>query len=65
MIFATAAPFAGISLFLPTLTASLGYSNLQTQVMTIPPNAVAYVVSVIVAWSADRHNAYDFPIILL
>jgi MFS family permease len=61
--FAIACPFSSLSLFLPSLTASLGYSDLQTQVMTIPPNATAYVVSVIAAWSADHYNAYELHII--
>lgn len=28
--------------------------------MTVPPYACAYVVTLAVAWSADRYNAYVF-----
>jgi hypothetical protein len=61
MALALGTPLSSLSLFLPTLTASLGYSDLQAQLMTIPSYAVAYVLTLITAWSADHHNAYDFP----
>jgi hypothetical protein len=55
--FGISAPFSSLSLFTPTITAGLGYENLQAQLMTVPPYAVAYVVSIITAWSADHFNA--------
>jgi integral membrane sensor domain MASE1 len=36
----------------------LGFHKLQSQLMTVPPYAVAYVVMIIVSWSADHFNAY-------
>lgn len=33
--------------------------------MTVPPYAVAYVVTVAVAWSADHFNRYILKIVLL
>ncbi|KAG8630689.1 hypothetical protein KVT40_002308 [Elsinoe batatas] len=54
--FAKAVPFSSLSLFTPTITAGLGYSDLQGQLMTVPPYAVAYVVTLLVSWSADRTN---------
>lgn len=53
-------PFSSLSLFTPTITAGLGYENLQAQLMTVPPYAVAYVVTLAVSWSADYFNAYVF-----
>lgn len=55
--FGISAPFSSLSLFTPTITAGLGYANLQAQLMTVPPYAVAYVVSIITAWSSDYFNA--------
>lgn len=55
--FGISTPFSSLSLFAPTITAGLGYTSLRAQLMTVPPYAVAYVVTLAVAWSADRHNA--------
>ena len=55
--FGISVPFSLLSLFTPTITAGLGYENLQAQLMTVPPYAVAYVVSIITAWSSDYFNA--------
>ncbi|KAF2113645.1 major facilitator superfamily domain-containing protein [Lophiotrema nucula] len=55
--FGISAPFSSLSLFTPTITAGLGYENLEAQLMTVPPYAVAYVVSLITAWSSDHFNA--------
>ncbi|TPX13849.1 uncharacterized protein E0L32_005793 [Thyridium curvatum] len=55
--FGISAPFSSLSLFTPSITAGLGYENLEAQLMTVPPYAVAYVVTLAVSWSADRHNA--------
>ncbi|KAK9851236.1 uncharacterized protein MYU51_010951 [Penicillium brevicompactum] len=46
-----------LSLFTPAITSGLGYSNLRAQLMTVPPYAVAYVVTITVAWSADHFNS--------
>ncbi|CAG8372358.1 unnamed protein product [Penicillium salamii] len=56
--FGISVPFSSLSLFTPTITAGLGYENLQAQLMTVPPYAVAYVVTLVVSWSADHFNAY-------
>lgn len=56
--FGISTPFSSLSLFTPSITAGLGYENLQAQLMTVPPYAVAYVVTVAVAGSADYFNAY-------
>lgn len=55
--FGISAPFSSLSLFTPTITAGLGYANLEAQLMTVPPYAVAYVVSIATAWSSDHFNA--------
>ncbi|CAK1356956.1 unnamed protein product [Cercospora beticola] len=55
--FGISTPFSSLSLFTPTITAGLGYDGLRAQLMTVPPYAVAYVVTVSVAASADYFNA--------
>ncbi|KAJ5751138.1 hypothetical protein N7533_008166 [Penicillium manginii] len=55
--FGISTPFSSLSLFTPSITAGLGFSNLRAQLMTVPPYATAYVVTVAVAWSADYFNA--------
>jgi hypothetical protein len=45
---------ASLSLFSPTIVAGLGYKDLQGQLFTVPPYAVAYVVTLIVAMVSDR-----------
>jgi hypothetical protein len=51
------APFSSLSLFTPSITAGLGYKSLRANLMTVPPYAAAYVVTLLVSWSADHFNA--------
>ncbi|KAH1980481.1 hypothetical protein KXW88_006694 [Aspergillus fumigatus] len=55
--FGISAPFSSLSLFTPAITSGLGYTNLRAQLMTVPPWAVAYVVTTAAAWSADHFNS--------
>ncbi|KAI5464418.1 major facilitator superfamily domain-containing protein [Mariannaea sp. PMI_226] len=55
--FGISAPFSSLSLFTPSITAGLGFENLKAQLMTVPPYAAAYVVTLLVSWSADHFNA--------
>jgi len=55
--FGISVPFSSLSLFTPSITAGLGYKDLTAQLMTVPPYAVAYVVTILVSWSADHFNA--------
>jgi len=57
IFFAASVPFSSLSLFSPSIVYGLGYSELQAQLMTIPPWAVSYVITVLVAFSSDRFNA--------
>ncbi|CAG8975831.1 hypothetical protein HYALB_00009411 [Hymenoscyphus albidus] len=52
-----AIPFSSLSLFTPSLTAGLGFHDLTAQLMTVPPYAVAYIVTILVSYSADHINA--------
>ncbi|KAK3055710.1 hypothetical protein LTR09_003631 [Extremus antarcticus] len=47
-------PLYTLSLFLPTIIANLGYSSAIAQLMTIPPYAVATILTVVVAYISER-----------
>ncbi|KAJ7457056.1 putative MFS transporter [Mycena latifolia] len=55
--FGISTPFSSLSLFTPSITAGLGFTSLKANLMTVPPYAVAYVVTILVSWSADHFNA--------
>ncbi|KAL4937981.1 hypothetical protein BDV06DRAFT_226439 [Aspergillus oleicola] len=55
--FGISAPFSSLSLFTPAITSGLGYTSLKAQLMTVPPWVVAYVVTLVVAWSTDHFNS--------
>jgi cyanate permease len=47
-------PLYTLSLFLPTIIKTLGYKNAEAQLLTVPPYAVATVLTVIVAVAAEK-----------
>ena len=47
-------PLYGISLFLPTIIKTLGYTSSTSQLMTVPVYVVAAILAVISAWCSDR-----------
>jgi hypothetical protein len=55
--FGISVPFSSLSLFTPSIVLGLGYEDLEAQLMTVPPYAAAYVVTLLVSWSADHFNA--------
>jgi MFS family permease len=42
------------SLFLPTIIKTLGYASTKANLLTVPPYAVAAVMTIAVGWYADR-----------
>ncbi|KAG4029146.1 hypothetical protein MFRU_017g00820 [Monilinia fructicola] len=44
--FGISTPFSSLSLFTPSITAGLGYKDLEAQLMTVPPYAVACACSI-------------------
>ncbi|KAI0408912.1 MFS general substrate transporter [Xylaria palmicola] len=55
--FAVSLPFSSLSLFTPSIVSGLGYKDLHAQLLTVPPWAIAYVVSILNSWSGDHFNA--------
>ncbi|KAJ1306200.1 hypothetical protein OPQ81_010909 [Rhizoctonia solani] len=47
---------ASISVFLPTIVKSLGYTDAKAQLMTVPPYACACIIMVVVAKASDRFD---------
>ncbi|KEP55625.1 MFS general substrate transporter [Rhizoctonia solani 123E] len=47
---------ASISVFLPSIIKSLGYTDAKAQIMTVPPYACACIVMIVVAKVSDRLN---------
>ncbi|ETW76666.1 major facilitator superfamily [Heterobasidion irregulare TC 32-1] len=52
-------PFSSISLFAPTIVAGLGYQGLDAQLFTVPPFAIAFVVTVSVSRMADKYQSWS------
>ncbi|CAM1508741.1 Fc.00g055890.m01.CDS01 [Cosmosporella sp. VM-42] len=46
-----------LAYFTPTIVANLGYKSITAQLMTVPPWVLGYVVSLGLAYSADRFNS--------
>ena len=49
-------PFSSMSLFSPTIVSGLGYEGLNAQLFTVPPYAIAFVITVSVAWVSDKYE---------
>ncbi|KAF7334703.1 MFS domain-containing protein [Mycena venus] len=57
IFFGVSPPFSSLAVFTPSIVAGLGFKSLKANLMTVPPYAVAYVVTVLTSWSADRNNS--------
>jgi cyanate permease len=47
-------PLYSISLFLPTIVKNMGYTNNQSQLMSVPPYVLGCVVTITAGFLADR-----------
>ncbi|OKL61716.1 hypothetical protein UA08_02444 [Talaromyces atroroseus] len=50
-------PLYAFSLFLPTIISELGYSSIKAQLLSVPPYAVAAILTVAIGYIADRTRA--------
>lgn len=55
--------FSTTANFLPMILQRLGYSTVVTNLLTVPPNLVGFVVLLLVARSSDRHRERSLHII--
>ena len=49
-------PLYSVSLFLPTIVKTLGYTNNDSQLMTVPPYAVACFFCIAANYAADKQG---------
>ncbi|KAF2720698.1 MFS general substrate transporter [Polychaeton citri CBS 116435] len=47
-------PIYSFSLFLPSIIHGLGYSNIKAQLLTVPPNFLAFLVVIFACFMSDR-----------
>ncbi|KAF5329232.1 hypothetical protein D9619_009310 [Psilocybe cf. subviscida] len=52
----------GLALFLPTIVKELGHSANRSQLLSVGPFAVGFVVTVFVAWTSDRYKVRFIPL---
>lgn len=52
--FCNGAVIGGLSYFTPPIVQGLGYGKTQTQLLSVPPYAIAFVLTMIAATFADR-----------
>ncbi|KAI9722909.1 MAG: hypothetical protein M1812_001357 [Candelaria pacifica] len=56
-------PLYTLSLFLPTIIKALGYTAAQAQLLTVPPYAIAFILTISVAIASERTH-YRAPFIM-
>ncbi|KAJ7579912.1 major facilitator superfamily domain-containing protein [Mycena floridula] len=49
-----------LAYFTPTIVATLGFKNSQAQLMTVPPFAVAFVISLLAAYISDHYDCRGY-----
>ncbi|EKM51125.1 uncharacterized protein PHACADRAFT_213026 [Phanerochaete carnosa HHB-10118-sp] len=47
---------SSITLFSPTIVSGLGYEGLTAQLFTVPPYAIAFIITLFIAWQADKRG---------
>ena len=52
-------PLYGVALFLPTIISELGYTASAAQLLTVPPYALATILTILVAVAANRVGHRD------
>ena len=46
-------PHPGLAYFTPTIVQTYGYSQIRTQLLSVPPNAAAWILSILLAIESD------------
>ncbi|KZV68752.1 MFS general substrate transporter [Peniophora sp. CONT] len=46
----------GLANFTPTIVGAFGYSTTRTQLLTVPPYACSFVLSLLIAWVSDKYK---------
>src|ERR1700742_1451177 len=53
-----------MALFMPSLIAGMGYSNIESQLLTVPPYILASLWSILLAWLSQRSSKRGLWILL-
>lgn len=56
-LFCNGTSLFGLAYFTPSIVQGLGYDNTMTQLLSVPPFAVAFFITMISAFLADRYKA--------
>jgi predicted MFS family arabinose efflux permease len=56
-LFCNGSALFGLAYFTPSIVQGLGYDSTKTQLLTVPPYAIAFVVTLVSAYMADRYKA--------
>ncbi|KFY81181.1 hypothetical protein V499_00007 [Pseudogymnoascus sp. VKM F-103] len=54
--FTKSCPFSSLSLFTPSIVSGLGFNSYKAQLMTVPPYAAAFIVTVAMSYFCDKYN---------
>ncbi|KAH6916427.1 major facilitator superfamily domain-containing protein [Coprinopsis sp. MPI-PUGE-AT-0042] len=68
VFFVGGAIFFGIAFFLPSIIRGMAFSPIRSQLLSVPPFALAFVISLVSAWVSDRYNQRAivlFPLCLM
>jgi hypothetical protein len=49
-------PILSFTLFLPTIISAMGYSKVNVNLLSVPPNAVAFVTVIVVTYLSDKYK---------
>ena len=64
LFFSSAIPGVSFSTFLPTIINGMGFSSTLAQILTIPPNATASILTLCVTYLSDKRHVRG-PFILI
>ncbi|KAI0690801.1 MFS general substrate transporter [Cytidiella melzeri] len=62
--FFNGATLSGLAYFLPSIVASLGYTSNEAQLMSVPPFAASFVLSIASSYLSDKYHKRGLTIIL-
>jgi len=54
--FAVITPIYSFSLFLPTIISAMGYSKVNANLLSVPPNAAAFITVIAVTYLSDKYK---------
>ncbi|ESZ98731.1 hypothetical protein SBOR_0969 [Sclerotinia borealis F-4128] len=65
MYFSCNVSFASLPVFLPTILAAMGFSNINAQGLSAPPYFLAFLVVILTTWLADKYSQRGYTILVL